>query len=213
MTEPERIEFDRLVDWVEGRLPAGEARDLERRLAAADEETRADAAWLRAFARVSEDTVIASPPSEVQEALIERFEDHTSVHARGRERPDLLKRLVATLTFDGGLQPSFGLRSAGTQESRRQLIYSTDMADVALNPRPGAGEDALDVYGQVLMLDADDDPASFVVQILDGGAEVSTTATDELGQFSFKGVAPGAYDVLVSGERAEIRLPRVELRP
>ena len=210
MPEPERIEFDRLVDWVEGRLPAGEARDLEERLAAADEATRADAAWLRAFARISDDTVIATPPSEVEEALIERFEDHV----REREQPGLLERLVATLSFDGGPRPAFGLRSAGTQESRRQLIYSTDVADVALNPRPRAGGDALDVYGQVLLLDADDeDPASFVVQILDAGTEVATTATDEMGEFSFEDVTPGVYDVLVSGERVEIRLPRAELRP
>lgn len=208
MPQPERIEFDRLVDWVEGRLPAQEAADLEERLATADEETRSDVAWLRAFARISEDTVIASPPSEVGEALIERFDDH----ARDRRRPDLLKRVVGRLTFDGGLQPAFGLRSAGTQESRRQLIYSTDVADIALNLRPRAGEDGLDVYGQVLPLD-DSDPASFVVQVLEGESEVATTATDGLGEFSFKVAAPGAYDILVSGDRAEIRLQRVELRP
>lgn len=208
MPERERIEFDRLVDWVEGRLPTPEAAALEEILATADEETRADVAWLRAFARISEDTVIASPPSEVGEVLTKRFDDH----ARDRRPPDLLKRLVARLTFDGGLQPAFGLRSAGTQESRRQLIYSTDVADVALNLRPRVGEDGFDVYGQVLLLD-DSDPASFVVQILDGEVEVATTATNDLGEFSFKVAAPGAYDILVSGDRAEIRLRRVELRP
>ena len=144
--------------------------------------------------------------------MIELFEEHARDRARGRERPGLLERLVARLAFDGGPQPAFGLRSAGTQESQRQLIYSTEVADVALNPRPRAGEDSLDVYGQVLMID-DEDPASFVVQIFDGDAEVSTTATDEIGEFSFRAVKPGAYDVLVSGERVEIRLPRVELRP
>ena len=144
--------------------------------------------------------------------MMERFEDLARDQARDRERPGLLKRLVATLAFDGGLQPAFGLRSAGTQESRRQLIYSSDVADVALNPRPRAGGDALDVYGQVLLPD-DGDPASFVVQILDADAEVATTATDETGEFSFKGVTPGVYDVLVSGERVEIRLPQAELRP
>ena len=86
MAESQDMEFIRLVDWVEGRLSEGEARAVEERVAA-DSAARADVAWLRAFARVSEETVVASLPSEVREELIERFE----AYAEGKIWPLMSK--------------------------------------------------------------------------------------------------------------------------
>ena len=199
-------EFARLLDWVEGRLSEQEARAVEEQVAAAGSTTRADVAWLRAFARISEDTVIASPPSRVRDALIERFE----AYAEGKQQPGLLKRLVATLTFDSDLQPALGLRAAGTSESQRQLVYSTDAADVAIIVRPRARDGLLDIYGQILAVDGTDSGV-FGVQLLEGSSEVATTATNDLGEFTFEAVPPGAYEVLAGSDRVEIRLPQVEL--
>ena len=205
MSNSEDVEFARLVDWVEGHLSEQEARIVEERVAA-DATTRADVAWLRAFARISEDTVIASPPSRVRDALIERFE----AYAEGKQQPGLLKRLVATLTFDSDLQPALGLRAAGTSESQRQLVYSTDAADVAIIVRPRARDGLLDIYGQILAVDGTDSGV-FGVQLLEGSSEVATTATNDLGEFTFEAVPPGAYEVLAGSDRVEIRLPQVEL--
>lgn len=199
-------EFARLLDWAEGRLSGEEAVAVEE-LLAADAEARATADWLRGFVRLGEDVVLASPPRELREALTERFE----AYAEGRRGPGFFERLTASLSFEGGLGPAFGVRSAGTRESR-QLVYSSEAADVALNLRPHVGEDTIDVDGQVLPLD-DADPASFVVRLLDGGTEVAATHTDELGEFSFEALAPGAHELVVGGERVEIRIPDVELRP
>jgi hypothetical protein len=69
-----RLDFAQLVDWVEGRLPEEEARAVEEQVEVADTATLADVAWLRAFALISENTVIASSPPEVRETLIKRFE-------------------------------------------------------------------------------------------------------------------------------------------
>jgi hypothetical protein len=73
-TQTRHLDFAQLVDWVEGRLPEEEARAVGAQVAAGDTATLADVAWLRAFALVSENTVIASPPPEVHETLINRFE-------------------------------------------------------------------------------------------------------------------------------------------
>jgi hypothetical protein len=129
-----RIAFSQLVDWVEGRLPQKEAQAMEEQVEVADIATLADVAWLRKFVSATEDSVLESPPPEVRSTLIARFR----AHAEGRRTPGLLKRVVATLTFDGGLRPAVGVRSAGTQGARRQLVYSVDDLDVALNflPRP-----------------------------------------------------------------------------
>lgn len=207
MPNSEDVEFARLLDWVEGRLSDQEARTVEERIAAGS-ATRADVAWLRAFARVSEDTVIASPPSEVRDTLIERFE----AYAEGKQQPGFLKRLVATLTFDSHLQPAPGLRAVGVPESQRQLVYSTDAADVAMTVRPRTRDGLLDVYGQILPVDSADSGV-FGVQLLDGSSEIATTATNDLGEFTFEAVPPGVYEVLASSDRVEIQIPRVELNP
>jgi len=205
MAEPQDVEFTRLVDWVEGRLSEGEARAVEERVAA-DSATRSDVAWLRAFARVSEETVIASPPSEVREELIERFE----AYAEGKQHPGLLQRLVATLTFDSNLRPALGLRAAAAPESQRQLVYSTAAADIAMHVRPRPQDGLFDLNGQIFPAGGDDS-GTFGVQLLEGVSDVITTATNDLGEFAFEGVSPGVYDVLASNERVEIRVPQVAL--
>jgi len=206
MPKSEDIEFARLLDWVEGRLSEQEARAVEEQVAEAGSTTRADVAWLRAFARISEDTVIASPPPEVRDTLIERFE----AYAEGRQQPGLLERLVATLTFDSSVQPALGLRAAGVLEAQ-QLVYSTDVADVAMIVRPRPRDELLDLDGQILPVNSSDSGA-FGVQLLDGSSEVATTATNDLGEFTFKAVPPGVYQLLADNDRVEIQIPRLEVR-
>jgi hypothetical protein len=208
MPRSEDQEFARLADWVEGRLSEQEARAIEEQVAVADSATRADVAWLRAFARVSEDTVIASPPSRVREELIERFQ----AYAEGKQHPGLLQRLVATLTFDSTLRPALGMRAAAAPEAQRQLVYSTDAADVAVHVRPRPHDGLIDLNGQIFPLNGTDS-GTFGVQLLEGTSEVATTATNELGEFTFEAVSPGVYEVIASSERVEIRVPNVELNP
>jgi hypothetical protein len=207
MPKSEDVEFARLLDWVEGRLSEEEARSVAERVAAADSATHADVAWMRVFAQISEDTVIASPPSGVRDVLIERFE----AYAEGKQRPGLLERLVATLTFDSNLQPAIGLRAAGTLGSQRQLAYSTEAADVTINLRPHPRDGLLDLHGQIMPVD-DTDSGIFGIQLLEGSSEISTTATNELGEFTFEAVPPGVYELLASSGRVEIQIPHVELR-
>jgi hypothetical protein len=207
MPKSEDVEFARLLDWVEGRLSEQEAQAVERQVAAAGSTTRADVAWMRAFARISEDIVIASPLSEVRDALVDSFE----TYAEGKQQPGFLERLVATLRFDSNLQPASGLRAAGISESQRQLVYSTDAADVAIIVRPRTSDGLFDVYGQILPSDATDSGV-FDVQLLQGATEVATTATNDLGEFTFEAVSPGVYEVLTGSDQVEIQLPEVELR-
>lgn len=207
MTEPDKINFERLVDWVEGRLSAEESRTVEERVAEADETALARVAWLRAFARLKGEVVLDAPPQEVRDGLLRRFD----AYAEGRRTPGLRQRLVATLSFESGLRPASGARTAGGQEEQKQLVYTTDAADIALNVRPRHRNGHLDIDGQVFPAD-DADPASFSVQLLSGADEVDLSTTDELGEFAFEAVPSGAYQILVSGERVEILISSVELR-
>ncbi len=206
MPKSEEVEFARLLDWVEGRLSEEEARTVAERVAAADSATHADVAWMRVFAQISEDTVIASPPSGVRDALIERFE----AYAEGKQQPGLLERLVARLTFDSNLQPALGWR-ATTPWSQRQLAYSTEAADVTINLRPRSPDGLLDLHGHIFPVDSTD-PGIFGVQLLAGSSEVATTATNDLGEFTFEEMPPSVYEMMVSSDRVELSIPQVDLR-
>jgi hypothetical protein len=201
-----RIAFSQLVDWVEGRLPEEEAQAVEEQLAIADIATLADVAWLRKFIRATEDSDLESPPPEVRRTLIARFE----AHAEGRRPPGFLKRVVATLTFDEGLRPAVGVRSAGAQGARRQLVYSADDLDVALNFLPRARDKDFDLDGQVLPRD-DVELGYFSVQLLQSETELGITATDDLGTFAFESIPSGVYEIILSTDRVEVSIAPVEL--
>ena len=202
----ERIVFSQLVEWVEGRLPEKEARAVKERVAVADAATLADVAWLRKFLKTAEDRVLEAPPLEVRSTLIARYK----AHAEGRPVPGLLKRVVARLTFDGGSQPAEGVRSAGTQGARRQLVYSADTLDVALNILPRARDKKVDLHGQVLAHN-DVELGSFSVQLLRSETELAITATDDLGSFTMEAIPPGVHELILSSDRVEVSIMPVEL--
>ncbi len=199
------IKFELLADWVEGRLSEEEARAVDERLERAGAVTRERVEWLRAFGRASELTTLAAPPNEVREMLGRRF----AAYAEGVREPGLLRRVVATLSFEGEMQPAFGVRSAGAEEARGQLVYTTDVADIALNVHrlPGG---RVDLDGQIFPAGGEE-PGAFVVQLVSGGSDVGITTTDELGEFGFESIAAGEYDILVGNEEVEIQLSPVRL--
>ncbi len=201
------LNFERLVDWVDGRLSEEEAAAVEKQVATADETARANIAWLRAFARASKAAPLASPPPEVHAELIRRFE----AHARERRQPGLFQRLIASLTLDSGSQlVTAGLRSVDAQSSQRQLVYSTEIADVALNVQARLYDKHLDITGQVFPR-GQAATVAFSIQLLRDAAEFGLTTTDELGEFAFEAIPPGAYEIVLSAEQAEILIAPVEI--
>ena len=201
-----RVEFGRLVDWVEGRLPEDEARAVEEQVARADSRTLADVAWLRKFVKATDNAVLESPPREVRDTLIARFE----AYANGQRPPGLLKRVLARLTFDSDLRPAVGLRTAGAQQARRQLVYSAGAFDIALNLRSGVPDKNLVLDGQVLPRE-DQELKPISVQLLHGGTEVGLTSTDELGSFALRDIPSGVYDIVLSTDQEEISIAPVDL--
>ena len=208
MTVPEDVDFERLLDWVEGRLSEEEARKVEEMMTA--ESVRTEAEWLRAFVRVSEETTLEKPPPEVRETLARRFRSYAE-KTEEKNQPGFLERILATLTFDSDAQPAMaGFRSAGGGRSSRQLVYNAEVAEIALNVRGRPNNGHVDVYGQVFP-DVDEDPGAFSVQLLKGADEVGLTAADELGEFAFEGVEPGTYEMVLSAAQVEFLITPVEI--
>lgn len=208
MTVPEDVDFELLLDWLEGRLSEEEARKVEE-MAIVDESVRAEAEWLRAFVRVSDETTLEKPPPEVRQNLSRRF----AAYAGQKSRAGFLQRILATLTFDSNAQPAMaGFRSAGGSGASRQLVYDAEVAEIALNVRGRPNNGHVDVYGQVFP-DVDENPDAFSVQLLKGADEVGLTSADELGEFIFEGVEPGTYEMILSAAQIEFLVSPVEIYP
>lgn len=206
MSKSPPLTFARLLDWVEGKLSEKEATLVAAQVAGADEATQARVAWLREFIQISASTVLAPPPPEIRELLMRRFE----AYRQKRSQPGLLQRLVAALTFDSGLQPATAGLRAAAQAAPRQLIYTTDAAEIALNIQPRAFDQLLNVSGQIFPNRATR-PDAFSVQLLRDMVEISLTTSDELGEFFLDAVPPGVYEMILSTAQVEITIKPIEL--
>jgi hypothetical protein len=199
--------FERLLDWVEGRLSPAEAQLVEQQVACAGAAVQTQVQWLRAFVKLGDQIIFTAPPPSVRAHLIQQFHEY----AQTRRQPRFFQRLVAALTFDNARQPAaLGVR-AGRNDFARQFVFSTHVADVALNVQPRLHEPKLDLIGQILPRDEDLILDAFAIQLLRDEREVAITMADELGEFMLEGLDPSSYQVLLSTDDLEIDLSIVDL--
>ena len=209
MNESNRPRFSDLLDWLEGRLPPDKARAVAERLQSADAATQADLDWLRLFLQARQSVQFASPPSGVRETLRERF----AAYAEAREPPGPFQRWLATLTFDSRAQPvTAGLRSAAQEGQQRQLIYTTEAAEIALNVHSIRPDENIMVTGQIFPT-AEAPTHAFSIQLLREAREIALAAADELGEFTFADLPAGEYDIVVSAGQYELVIPTLRLHP
>jgi hypothetical protein len=192
--------FSELLDWLEGRLPPEEAQALAARLNTAGTETQADLDWLRLFHQARQSVQSAVPPPNVRQTLQGRF----AAYAETRQPPGLFQRLVAMLTFDSRVQPvTAGLRSVADDTEQRQLIYTSEAAEIAITVQPTLPDKNFTLTGQVFPLrDAPTD--AFSIQLLKDAQEVGLVAADELGEFAFANLSAGEYSMVVSAGEYEV---------
>jgi hypothetical protein len=138
----------------------------------------------------------------VREQLSRRF----AAFAAEQRPPGLWQRLSAVLRFDSRLQPgAVGVR-AGSTQTERQLVYSTDYADVALTIQSSAPAKRHNLFGQILPTTADIEVAHSI-ELLEGGRERSFTVTTEVGDFVIEAIPQGEYELVIRSDRYEIVIP------
>lgn len=210
MNDSNTFRFSELLDWLEGRLPPDRARAVAERLETADAATQADLDWLRLFQLARQSVQFASPPPSVRETLKQRF----SAYAEARQPPGLFRRWLATLTFDSRVQPATaGLRSAqrADEGAQRQLIYTTEAAEIALTIQPGLPDKKFIVTGQIFP--QGDIPAhTFSIQFLQDVQEVGLAMADELGEFTISDLPAGEYQMVVSTGQYEVVISSLRLQ-
>lgn len=142
------------------------------------------------------DTIENPPTSFVQDAR-KIFRSR----AASRE-PSLVRRVVASLSFDSfTAAPAFGLRSQ--RSGGRQLIYSTETADIELRVSPEN-----EVAGQVLGATCEDGKVN-----LESESFSASTRLNELCEFSFGAVPAGTYKISVQLPGLSVDIPKLELGP
>jgi hypothetical protein len=188
----ETVTFVELVDWLEDRLAPAEARQIAAAVAA-DSALREVVAWLQEFRCLAGDIVLAAPPPSLRPALEALFEAH---HAGGREA-DVWRCYDARLAGDS------------LDGAERRLFYASPVGHVTLVMRQRRRDAHFDLYGAILPLG--DELASFAVELQQGGRTVRLLASDRWGEFTFRGLAAGRYQLVVSGEGAELAISDLQL--
>lgn len=190
MTDLPTLDFAHLLDWLEGRLPADQAQAVTQQLAHADQDTLATLAWLRSFQQTSQALVIETPPATLRSTLIEHF-------AATRRQPGILRRMVALLSFDSSQQTALLGARGSNDAKRRQLVFSTELADIAINIMPRAADQQLELSGQIFKKDNSlSEP--LLVKLFQDDALLDSTLIDEYGEFVFPAVTPAHYSITIS---------------
>jgi hypothetical protein len=200
--------FERMLDWLEGKLPEAEAQQIAADMEAADEAMRQDFLWLQSFLEMKEETKLPSPPPRVREELRRRFQDF----ARERRSPNLFQRLEGILSFDSQAVPATaGLRATASTESQiRQLVFMTQIAEVVINIQSNPHGQGVNLLGQVFP-ETSFEIDEFIVQLLKNSQDQGLRTTDELGQFAFEDVPDGIYELILIAHHFEVSLSPIQL--
>lgn len=205
--------FENILDFADGRLAPAEVEAIEGHVAAGCDECATALAWYRQFSTVAEEDASIEPPTWVTNRAVGLFADARDAAARRGIR-GLVARIRAALVLDtlaGDFADAIPARSAGAEA--RQLLYSASTYDVDLLVAPFEASRRLLVSGQVLVGESVDfgGVGSLTVELDAGEGVVATTTTSEFGEFSFRGVEPGFYDIRIAGDGREILLSHAPL--
>lgn len=122
----------------------------------------------------------------------------------GRPGLDSSRLTIALPKLDSAAQgAAAGLRSPAAPSGTRQLVYAAQPAEVAISVHRRSGCPQLDLHGQVFPAETSDD-SHYEAVLLRGTEEAAMASADELGEFSFVGVNPGDYYMLICSDTAEV---------
>jgi hypothetical protein len=195
--------FERLIDYLDNQLGAGEAARLAAHLSAGCRQCAETRDWYERVRVIASSDESIEPPSWVFKRAVKIFETKKS-------RPSLIERIgerVASLVFDSLAQPAIaGVRS--TETTNRQLLYHAGDYSIDLQIAP-AEDLRADLIGQVLKEGeaAFESVSGLRLEIARRGEPIFSTVTDDLGEFKISGIDYGVYDLRIELENGSITVP------
>jgi len=196
------LKYETLLNYIENSLSAEERREVDAHLAEGCQQCERRLHLLRAILEsVAGDRTVAPPLDVLKQAVrIAQQEPH---------RPNPWMRVVAALSFDSQLQLSpAAMRGTGRA---RQMLFTTEQVDIDLQVK-SVGTDH-DLLGQVLGGEHSAQAISAFVSLQSvGGESLRAPKTDSLGQFAFRQIPSGVYDLVFDLETQEVAVTGLEFQ-
>jgi hypothetical protein len=195
--------FERLIDYLDGKLTKEEGERVEAHLSTGCTSCAEARDWYVNVRRIAESDDSLEPPAWVLKRAVRIFE--------AKRRPRLAERIgqvVASLVFDSLARPALsGVRS--TETTNRQLLYRANDYSIDLQIAPS--DAGADLIGQVLR----EGEAAFEsvsnLHLRLTGENSYTATTDAMGEFVIRGVEHGVYDLLVELGSNSLIIPGLPL--
>lgn len=190
MSDSVHVSFERLIDYLEGKLSEPDRRAVEEHLATGCPACDAELAWIGRLIALMRTDELVDPPKEVIEracALYSKMRQQSGASAH--------RELEAVLVYDShsSLQPA-GVRTMGGEV--RQLLYRAEDVDIDLQMRELERPGSIDILGQVLPLAGEAGDLAFQsVRLMRGDEEVGSTFTNGIGEFAFEEVEEATYGI------------------
>ncbi len=198
------LKYATLLNYVEDHVTVEERNKIDAHLAEPCWQCGRRLALLRTVLHSMTGDRTVAPP----EAVLKRAMDI------GRNRRDLPERkpwmrVVAALRFDSRLQLSSAATRGATRT--RQMLFTAEQVDIDLQIKPGRADN--DLLGQMLSTQhAGEAVPAFVSLQNNTGTLLRATETDSLGQFAFRQIPPGSYDLIFDLENQEVAITGLEFR-
>lgn len=194
--------YETLVNYIENTLPEAERVRVENHLAQPCAKCNRMLTRLHSFFKISTADLTVAPSKVVLQRAISIQQQRMPAPVSFRER------LMAALQFDSRLQLS-SARVRGAARSR-QMLFATPTLDIDLQLTPERDEHT--VFGQILGLQQAGAHTMAFVSLYDkSGRVLQGTETDAQGQFSFRKIDPGVYDIIFDLENQEVAILDLEL--
>jgi len=195
--------YEILINYLENQLPEAERSQVEKHLAQPCQTCNTKIARLRQVLAVTARDQTVAPPAEVLQRAMATYKQR----AKPAQAPHL--RVLAALQFDSRLQLS-PAAFRGVARAR-QLLFSAQQVDIDLQLTPEHGEHNL--AGQILgpKQEAQGQSLAFVSLQNKTGKMLKGTETDAHGQFAFKQILTGIYDLVFDLGSQEIAIIDLEL--
>lgn len=190
--------YQTLINYYENNLPEVEQVKVKKHLAQPCEQCGAKINHLRSvFSITATDRTIAPPAAVLQQAV-------ALFQKRGPAPATPLQRILAALQFDSRMQLS-PAAFRGIARSR-QLLYSAQDIDIDLQLTPEQGGQNL--IGQIITPSQEWESHTHAFVCLEDQSSnlLYGTETDSQGQFSFRQIEPGNYNLVLATANQEIAI-------
>lgn len=194
--------FEMLIEYLDGRLKGHESEDVQSHLASACSRCDEERAWYELVKQVAASDDSIEPPQWVLKRAFRIFESQTAQKGLAARAG----RLIASLVFDSFARPAMaGARSA--EAIGRQLLYRAE--DFGIDMQIESAEQArAEITGQILREGemTFDSVKRLPLTLLRDGRAVSSTFTNDRGEFIIASVDSGKYDLQIEADELSITI-------